>query len=142
MNAQTDLVAWHFAHELRVRWAESDIQGVVFNGHYLTYFDIGITEYLRSVFENDQQKLHAIFNDLYVVKSTVQYQSPAHFDELIEIAVRTAKIGRTSLVFEFEIKRENKTLVSGENVYVHAPDGESTPVPDALREAIERFENR
>src|SRR5688500_13394509 len=37
------------SHRLRVRWAEVDAQGIVFNGHYLTYFDVGMTEYLREI---------------------------------------------------------------------------------------------
>ncbi|TXI95887.1 MAG: acyl-CoA thioesterase, partial [Aquabacterium sp.] len=36
-----------FIHRLRVRWAEVDGQHVVFNGHYLTYLDVAITEFWR-----------------------------------------------------------------------------------------------
>lgn len=39
---------YNFHYPLRVRWAEVDRQGIVFNGHYLTYFDVGITEYWRA----------------------------------------------------------------------------------------------
>ena len=38
---------FRFSHSLRVRWAEVDKQDIVFNGHYLTYFDVGVTEYYR-----------------------------------------------------------------------------------------------
>jgi len=58
----TDLKQFRFSHTVRVRWAESDIQRVVFNGHYLTYFDIGLTEYLRAMFDGSQQKLHGLFS--------------------------------------------------------------------------------
>ncbi len=40
---------FRFVYRLRVRWAEVDRQGIVFNGHYLTYFDVGITEYYRAL---------------------------------------------------------------------------------------------
>src|SRR5690606_20149900 len=40
---------FRFSTSLRVRWAEVDMQGIVFNGHYLTYADVGITEYFRAL---------------------------------------------------------------------------------------------
>lgn len=135
-----DLQQFKFSHTIRVRWAESDIQRVVFNGHYLTYFDIGLTEYLRALFAGSKEKLHGLFEDLYVVKSTVQYHAPAHFDDDIDVRVRTAKIGRTSLVFEFAIVRDTDHLVSGELIYVHAPGGESAPVPDQLKALFKQID--
>ncbi|MGB7302770.1 MAG: thioesterase family protein [Burkholderiaceae bacterium] len=132
--------AFRFEHVIRVRWAEADIQGVVFNGHYLTYFDIGMTEYLRELFKADADALHKVFDKLYVVKSTVEYKSPARFDEKISVRVRVARIGNSSLTFEFSILREGVALVSGENIYVYAPDGETSPVPDDLRERLQAFE--
>ena len=131
---------FRFRHPLRVRWAEADMQGVVFNGHYLTYFDVGMTEYLRAVCEGDLARMKSVFDSIYVVKSTIEYRAPAHFDEELEVSVRTARIGRTSLVFEFELSRSRTPLVTGENVYVHAPGGGSSPVPQSLRDAIARFE--
>lgn len=122
----------NFETSLRVRWAEADIQGVVFNGHYLTYFDIGLTEYLRSAYDNDQAALHAMFDQLYVVKSTVEYQSPARFDDMIRVRAGVARVGRSSLTVAFEIMRGDELLVKGDNVYVYAPDGQSAPVPEDL----------
>ena len=40
---------YKFFHTLRVRYAEVDAQGIVFNSHYLTYFDCAITEYYRKI---------------------------------------------------------------------------------------------
>jgi acyl-CoA thioester hydrolase len=135
-----DLTLFKFNHTVRVRWAESDIQRVVFNGHYLTYFDIGLTEYLRAMFDGSKEKLHGLFEDLYVVKSTVEYHAPAHFDEDIDVRIRTARVGRTSVIFELAITRDSDHLVSGELVYVHAPGGTPTPVPQALKALLEQFD--
>lgn len=140
-NNQPDLPGqWPFLHRVRVRWAEADMQGVVFNGNYLTYFDIGITEYLRAVFKDDTKQLHEVFDDLYVVSTTMQYAAPAHFDEEIDVAVKTGRIGNSSLTFDFQIFRGDEKLVGGQNIYVHAPGGESAAVPKMLRDAIEQFE--
>ena len=59
-------------HPLRVRWAEADMQGVVFNAHYLAYFDIAITEYWRVLAKGDHAWLAETFEHLFVVKSSVR----------------------------------------------------------------------
>ncbi|MEZ5652053.1 MAG: thioesterase family protein [Burkholderiaceae bacterium] len=125
-----------FTHHLRVRWAEADQQGVVFNGHYLTYFDIGMTEYLRALYDGDAKAMFAIFNDVYVVRSELDYMGSARFDEEIDIVVRPLRLGRSSMTLSFEIRRGDQTLISGQNVYVHAPSGASQPWPDDFRERI------
>lgn len=127
-------------HPLRVRWAEADMQGVVFNAHYLAWFDIGITEYLRALFAGDAQLLAQTFDRLFVVKSTLEYRESARFDDLVEVCARCLQIGRTSLEVGFEIRRKDRTLVSGSNVYVYTVDARPAPVPDELRLRIARFE--
>ena len=131
---------FRFAHRLRVRWAEADMQGVVFNAHYLLYFDVAVTEYWRTLADGDAGKLREIFERLYVVRAVCDYHAPARFDDELEVCVRTVQIGRSSMRVGFEIHRAGEKLVSGENVYVHAQDGASAPVPDFLRETILRYE--
>lgn len=129
-----------FRHRLRVRWAEADMQGVVFNGHYLTYFDVGVTEYWRGVAGGDPDRLREIFDRLYVVKTTIEFRSPARFDEEIDVGVRCARIGNSSLQMQFEIRRGDDLLITGDSVYVFAVDGQSRPMPEDLRGAIRAFE--
>src|SRR6185295_8930326 len=59
---------------LRVRWAEVDLQGIVFNGHYLTYFDIAVTEYWRAIGLPYPHAFEGTGVDLFAVKSTVEYR--------------------------------------------------------------------
>lgn len=132
---------FRFAHCLRVRWSEADMQGVVFNGHYLSYFDIGVTEYLRELCGGDTGRLKDAFERMYVVKSTLEYRSPARFDDVIEICVRTARLGGSSMRLLLEIRREDELLVEGENIYVFAEQGRPERVPDALRVLIRAFEH-
>jgi acyl-CoA thioester hydrolase len=131
--ARTDFT---FSHRLRVRWSEADIQGVVFNGHYLTFFDVAVTEYWRMLADGDAQALRDIFDRLYVVRATIDFHAPARFDEEIDVCVRTARLGGSSMRVLFEIHRGDAHLISGENVYVHAEDGKSTRLPDRFRERI------
>lgn len=137
--ARADFVS---SHRLRVRWAEVDMQGIVFNGHYLTYFDIAVTEYWRQLGMPYPQATADTGGELYTVKSVVEYASPARYDDELDLYIRCARIGRSSLTFELEIWRGDEALVNGELVYVHAdPQArKSAPLPPRLVEAIERFE--
>jgi acyl-CoA thioester hydrolase len=132
-----------FSHSLRVRWAEVDRQGIVFNGHYLLYFDVGITEYWRAIGYPYPDGLLAHGSDLYVKKAGIEYHASAHYDEVLDVQVRVARIGRSSLQFVLEIRRGETRLVSGEIVYVNADPAtrKSAPMPGLLREAILRFEH-
>ena len=131
-----------FSHSLRVRWAEVDRQGIVFNGHYLLYFDIGITEYWRAIGYPYPDALLAEGSDMFVKKASLEYHGPAHYDDLLDVLVRVARIGRTSLQFLLEIHRGETHLIEGEIIYVNADPSTRKPAPVAgfLREAMVRFE--
>jgi acyl-CoA thioester hydrolase len=131
-----------FSYRFRVRWAEVDRQDIVFNGHYLTYFDIAMTEYLRTIGYPYPAALLAAGSDLFVVKASVEYHGSAHYDEEIDCCVRVGRIGRSSIQFLFEIYRGDDYLVNGENIYVNADPNTKTPtpVPDVLRAAIRAYE--
>jgi acyl-CoA thioester hydrolase len=127
---------------LRVRWAETDLQGIVFNGHYLTYFDVAITEYWRAIGKPYPAAFAGTGVDLFAVKSTVEYLAPARYDELIEVGCRAARLGRTSIAFELAIWRDGGRITRGEVVYVCADPVArcAIPIPLPLRDAIEAFE--
>jgi acyl-CoA thioester hydrolase len=134
---------WYF-YPLRVRYSEVDQQGIVYNAHYLTYFDTALTEYMRALDYNYRDQLPQTGSDFHVVRAVVEYKAPARFDDIIEIAVRTARIGRSSITFELAVFPDggDKMLASGEIVWVNAiqADHSPCPVPPALRELIEARE--
>src|SRR5574340_180060 len=133
-----------FYHRLRVRWAEVDRQGIVFNGHYLTYFDVGITEYWRAIGLPYPEGTHEAGTDLYVVKTLINYHGSAHYDDWLDIGVRVARVGNSSMQFELRIERDGRLLISGEVVYVNADPAtrQAARVPDRMRQAIGQFEAR
>jgi acyl-CoA thioester hydrolase len=132
-----------FSHSLRVRWAEVDRQGIVFNGNYLLYFDVGITEYWRAIGYPYPDALLSHGSDMFVKKATVEYHAPARYDDVLEVCVRAARIGRSSVQFLLELHRGEEHLISGEIVYVNADPAtrRSAPVPQFLREAMLRLEH-
>ena len=131
-----------FRHRLRVRWAEVDRQGIVFNGHYLTYFDVAITEYWREIGSPYPDGIAGTGADLYVVKSVIEYHASAEYDDWLDVGVRVARIGRSSMRFEIHIRRGDEHLITGEVVYVAADPAtrKSVPVPERLSAAVCAFE--
>ena len=141
-------MAWEdFRHrvDLRVRWAEVDMQAVVFNGHYLTYCDICLTEYWRAIGVHYPRDFLDEGSDTYVRKATVEYHAPALFDDELALCGRVARLGRTSLSFRVAIFRRgqhDRSLIDAELVYVNASTGSKTPVPwtPRFRDCVRGFE--
>jgi acyl-CoA thioester hydrolase len=131
-----------FFHTLRVRWAEVDMQGIVFNGHYLTYFDVAFTEYWRMTGLPGVLQQAGEGRELFARKSGVEYIAPARFDDMLDIGVRCAAIGRSSLRFMLEIHRGEDLLNCGELVYVYADSvaRKSIALPESWRAIIARME--
>jgi acyl-CoA thioester hydrolase len=128
-----------------VRWAEVDMQKIVFNGHYLTYIDTALAEYWREIgLPYPHGYVDRYKNDVYLRKATVEYLGSARYDDTLEIGCRVARLGRSSMTFLFEIYREgeDRPLVSAELVYVNAdPAGmKAAPLPDDVRSRVLRYE--
>ncbi len=130
---------WFF-HPFRVRYSEIDGQGVVFNAHYLTYFDTAITEYFRALGFDQYADAQASGIDFHVVKSVIEYKAPVRFDWELDVGVRVARIGNSSLVFELAIflKGGTEALVTGEIVWVYTNQETHRPVtiPASMRALI------
>lgn len=135
---------FRFMTKIRVRWMECDGQGIVYNGAYLGYLEIGQAEYYRNLGFAIYIIPQSGYFDFVVVKSTQEFKAPAKVDEIIELHVRVSNIGNTSLTLNLEIYAEgnDRLLTSIETVYVgYDTATESTrPVPDAIRELVIHFE--
>ncbi|WP_394241298.1 acyl-CoA thioesterase [Halopseudomonas laoshanensis] len=133
---------FRFHHTLRVRWAEADMQGIVFNGHYLTYADVGITEYFRAMGQTYSGETGVNGSDFFAVRTLLEYRSPARFDDLLDVNVRIARLGNSSMQFLIGIYRSEELLVNGEIVYVHADQSSRrpSPIPASFRSAVSEFE--
>jgi YbgC/YbaW family acyl-CoA thioester hydrolase len=134
--------AFRFLDRLRVRWAEVDLQKIVFNGHYLLYFDTAMAGYWRALALPYHETMAALQGDLYVRKATLEYEASARYDDQLEVGIRCARIGNSSMVFEAAAFRGERRLVHGELVYVFADPATQTsrPVPPVLREWLLGYE--
>ncbi|WP_291868429.1 thioesterase family protein [Bradyrhizobium sp.] len=130
---------WFF-HPFRVRYSEIDGQGVVFNAHYLTYFDTTITEYFRALGYDQYADAKTTGIDFHVVRSLIEYKAPVRFDQEIDVGARVARIGNTSLAFELAIFLRGgiDPLVTGEIVWVYTSQEthRAVPIPASIRGLI------
>jgi YbgC/YbaW family acyl-CoA thioester hydrolase len=133
---------FRFFDRLRVRWAEVDMQKIVFNGHYLMYFDTAVAGYWRAMAMPYHDTMHQLQGDLFVRKATVEYLASARYDDQLDTGLRCERIGHSSLQFIAAVFNGDRALVTGELIYVFADPVTQTsrPVPPALREAFQAFE--
>ena len=133
---------FRFLDRLRVRWAEIDAQKIVFNGHYLMYFDTAIAGYWRALAMPYAQTMEYLSGDLFVRKATIEYEGSARYDDVLDIGIRCTRIGNSSILFNGVAFRQDQALVSCELVYVFADPHAQTskPVPQQLRDLLQAFE--
>ena len=133
---------FRFFHRLRVRWAEVDMQKIVFNAHYLMYFDTAIADYWRAIGLPYEAAMEQLEGDLYVKKAVVEFHASARADDQIDVAMRCARIGTSSMQFVCAIFRGDQLLITGELIYVFADPRTQTsrPVPPVLSGVVEDYE--
>jgi acyl-CoA thioester hydrolase len=127
-----------FVHVVRPRYAEVDAQGVVFNAHWLTYFDESCTRFFESLgYEPSVAFFHEF--DVMVVKAVVEWQGPAGFDDRVDIAVVPARLGNSSLDLGYAATVDGRPVCTGTITYVSVKPGthEPVPIPVELRAKLE-----
>jgi acyl-CoA thioester hydrolase len=131
-----------FRHRLRVRWSECDPQGVVFYPNYLAYFDHAITELWRAAI-GPFAEIRDLGVDMVVAEAGIRYRRSARFDEELDLVVRVARLGTTSMTTELTVERveDGAALAEGDlrHVFVDPDSFEKSEIPGAVREALGRF---
>jgi acyl-CoA thioester hydrolase len=129
-----------FTHRLRVRYNECDPQGIVFNGNWLTYFDVTLTEWWRDAFGSYQAMVDS-GTDMVVAEANVRYRAPARFDDELDIAVSVLELGTTSMTTTIDASRAEELLVQGRmrHVFIDPATLAKQPIPDAVRERLAAY---
>ena len=131
---------FRFSARTRVGFSDTDAQGIVYYGRYLPYFDLARVEYHRhlGLLRLDDE------HEFVMRASSVEYHAPARFDDLLEIFVRLARVGRTSVTYECEAYRraDDALMVVATQtlVLVDLEERRARPIPDAYKEAVRAFE--
>ena len=121
-----------FSTRTRVGFSDTDAQGVVYYGRYNPYFDLARVEYLRSL-----GLLHG--GEFVMRANAVEYFAPARFDDELDIHVRVARIGTTSITYEFAAYLADGTLAVTAHqtlVNIDSATRRPVPVPDDYREKL------
>jgi YbgC/YbaW family acyl-CoA thioester hydrolase len=118
------------------------MQKIVFNAHYLMYVDTAVADYWRTLALPYEAAMHLLGGDTYVKKATVEFHASARMDDRLDIALRCARVGTSSMLFEAGIFRGDELLINCELVYVFADPATQTskPVPPALRAILMGYE--
>lgn len=129
---------------VKVRYVETDAQGHVFFGHYYTYFDVAMMEYMQAIGYSYQDLLDEGMDLLYV-ESLCRHQAPAYYDEVLNVHTRVGNIGSSSLTFEFSVYQNgsDQLVATGHIVAVNVDKDSRRPVrvPEAVRRAVKEHEN-
>lgn len=116
------------------------MQGVVFNAHWLTYFDEAGTRYFESAgFDPKTTFIEGGAFDVMVVKAALEWKGPAGFDQEVRIAVRPDRVGNKSFDLRYTATVDNREVCVGVITYVSVVPGTkgSVAIPDALRSRLE-----
>jgi acyl-CoA thioester hydrolase len=146
---------FRFSALTRVAFSDTDAQGIVYYGRYAPYFDVARVEYWRDMEMTAHEAPHVDPSDTpqggeFVMRAfNIEYHAPATFDDVLEVFCRVAKLGRTSVTFEFAVvyrceddPEQDRLLATATQTMVNVDLAERKPVPidDAVRTKIEAFE--
>ena len=124
----------------RVGFSDTDAQGIVYYGRYLPYFDLARVEYHRHLGLLGLD-LHG---ELVMRASNIEYLAPARFDELLEVFIRVARIGRSSATYEmaaYRVEDDLRMVTATQTlVLVDLEERKACPIPDDVRERVRAFE--
>jgi acyl-CoA thioester hydrolase len=129
-----------YAAYTRVGFSDTDAQGIVYYGRYLPYFDLARVEYHRHL-----GLMRVADGYEFVMRaSSVEYLAPARFDDLIEVFIRPARVGRTSVTFENAAYRadDDVLMVTAQQtlVLVDLEERKACPIPDSVVDRLREFE--
>jgi acyl-CoA thioester hydrolase len=126
---------YDFCHSIRVRYSEVDMQGIVFNAHYLDYIDVAIGEYFRLKYGSYKEFVDRYSIDFHVVRSLLEYRYAARYDDMLDLCLRAEYRG-AKVFWNIGIFSGETRICSGELVYL-AVDTVNGGVTDIGREVAD-----
>jgi acyl-CoA thioester hydrolase len=131
-------MTWAHTHTERVRFGDLDAMKHLNNVVFLRYFETARIDYLNSIMGSHDPVFRADGFGFIFASCQIDYRSPAHFDEDVDIRVRPADIGTKSLKLEFEMAVGERLIAEGHGILVgyDYESGETVPLPDALKKRL------
>ena len=137
----TRITEFRFSTDIRVRFAETDAQGIAHNSNYLIWFELARVEYLEK-FTGGYPALRAQGIESLVLETHVRYRKPARFDDRLVIHARVGELRGARFRFDYEVERDGELLADGwtSHACVDATTFRPTRIPQALADSIARAE--
>ena len=126
-----------FAAEIRVRFAETDAQGVVHNSSYFVWFEVARVEFLER-FAGGYQRLRDLGIESFVLESHARFMAPAVFDDRLLVHTRCLDVRGARFRFEYAVERSGEMIADGWTAHatIDAATLRPTRIPDWLASAI------
>lgn len=123
---------------IRIRYADCDIQGIVFNARWFELFDVAMTEFWRETIGGYDHIPRGFNLETVIAETGARFRGSARPDELLDFRVTPTRVGTSSLRMEIDAYRDDQILVEGfiEFVFVGAQSFEPAPIPDQVRNML------
>ena len=129
-------------NKIKVRYSEVDCQRIVYNSHYLTYFDISLSEMLEDCFDQDEY-VKKTNSDFHTVGVEMNFKSPARLNDQLEVYTGIKKLGNSSMTFTQEIYRLGSDEILNEAIITwvntNQKDMKSTTIPDDIKNKLSKY---
>ncbi len=131
-----------FSADVRVRFAETDAQGIAHNANYLVWFEVARVDHLER-FAGGYQRLRDAGVEALVLESHVRYIRPAKFDDRLLVHARCVDVKGARFRYEYAIERSGAVVADGWTLHatVEATSLRPTRVPTWLVNAIVSVED-
>ncbi len=133
-----------FAHDMSVRFADTDAQGHMFFANYFTFCDEALSAYMRAI-GFPWQRLLELGVDMFYVNASCDFKGRARFETQLAVHARIGRLGTTSFTSEYAVYDGDGDAPIAEarlvSVCVTHPGGDKTRIPDELRDAVARYES-
>ena len=135
------MTGFNFSTEVRVRFAETDAQGIAHNASYLVWFEVARVAYLEA-YADGYPALRARGIEAFVTEANIRYGTPARFDDRVQIGARCLDVRGARFRFEYLLERDGERVADGwtQHACVDAQTFRPTRVPEWLAAAIARAE--
>ena len=131
-----------YISKLKIRYSEVDRQNIVYNSHYLTYYDISLSEMLDSLFDQEEY-IKKTNNEFHTVSAQLNFKNPARLNDEISIYTAIKKIGNSSITFAQEIYKDgsDELISEAEIIWVNTNQDEMKPasIPDDLKNKFGQY---
>jgi acyl-CoA thioester hydrolase len=123
--------------QLRVRYAETDQSGIVYNANYLIWFEVGRGEFFWQRGMDYGRDVEARGLVWPVTEAGLRYVAPAHYGEVVTVRAWVDEVKSRSLTIRYEVSRDGQTLCTGFTKHLNVDrNGHVVPLPAELRDLL------